>query len=62
MTIFDFGFLNGCGFDLEVEYIARSAIFDGLLRVSAPPFRGFESGEKDAVVAPGQLSNSLLDN
>ena len=47
---------------MDVEHIARPAVFDGLLGIGEPPLWVFEPGEKHAVVAPGQLSNRLLDD
>ncbi len=46
---------------MEVENVARPAVPDGLLGVGEPPLRVFEPGEEIDVVAPGQLSNRLLD-
>ena len=54
--------LESLCFDVDVEDIARPAVFDGLTGVGEAPFRGFEAGEKNDVVTLGQLSNSLLDN
>ena len=47
---------------MEVENVARPTVPDGLPGVGEPPLRVFESGEGNDVVAPRQLSNSLLDD
>jgi len=48
--------------DLHVENIAGPVIFQGLLGVKQAVGRVFEFGQKDQVVPPGQLCNSLLHN
>jgi hypothetical protein len=50
------------GFDMDVENISGPAVFRSFLSVGEPPFRVLEPGHEQDVVAPGQLSNSLLDN
>ena len=54
--------LEALRFDMDIENVARPAVFDGLVGVGEPPLWGFEPGEKGDVVAPRQLSNSLLDD
>jgi hypothetical protein len=50
------------GFDMDVQHIARPAVFEGAPGIGEAGLGVFQLGQQHQVVAPGQLSNSLLDN